>query len=60
MDATNVSAVARHLFATHGAKAIADAARKAASCLQAGDEKQARTWQRVEAVLREMQGPRQS
>lgn len=60
MDATNVSAVARHLFATHGAKAIADAVCKAASCRQAGDEKQARTWQRVEAVLREMQGPRQS
>jgi hypothetical protein len=60
MNATNVSALARHLFETEGAKAIAQAAHKAASFEQAGDKEQANMWQRVEAVLREMRGPRQS
>jgi hypothetical protein len=60
MNATNVSALARHLFETQGAKAIAEAAQKALRFAQAGDEEQARTWRRVEAVLREMRGPRQS
>ena len=60
MNTTDISALARHLFSTQGAKAIADAARKAESFRQAGDEEQARTWERVEEALREMRGPRQS
>lgn len=60
MDMTNVSALARHLFETQGAKAIAQAAHIAAEFERAGDRSQAKTWQRVEAVLREMRGPRQS
>ena len=60
MNTTDASALARHLFATRGAKAIADAAQKAESCRANGDEEQAKTWQRVETVLREMRGPRQS
>ena len=60
MNTTDISALARHLFATQGAKAIAEAAQKAASFRQAGDAEQAKTWQRVEAVLREMRGPQQS
>jgi hypothetical protein len=60
MNATESSALARHLFATQGAKSIAQAAQKAASCRETGDEEQARTWERVEAVLREMRGPHQS
>jgi hypothetical protein len=60
MNATEVSAFARHLFDTEGAKAIAQAAQKAAHFEQSGDKAQAKTWQRVEAVLREMRGPRQS
>lgn len=60
MEITNVSALARHLFETQGAKAIAQAAQKAADFERAGDEEQAKTWHRVEAVLREMRGPRQS
>lgn len=59
-DLTSVSALARHLFETQGAKAIAHAAQKAAHFERAGDEAQAKTWHRVEAVLREMRGPRQS
>ncbi len=60
MNATDISALARHLFATQGAKAIADAAQKAESFGKAGDGEQAKIWQRVEAVLREMRGPHQS
>jgi hypothetical protein len=60
MNATDISALARHLFATQGAKAIAEAAQKAASFREAGDAEQAKIWQRVEAVLREMRGPQQS
>jgi len=60
MDATDISGFARHLFTTQGAKAIAEAAQKAAAYRKAGDEEQTKFWQRVEAVLREMRGPHQS
>ena len=60
MNASDISALAHQLFATQGAKAIAQAAQKAESCRQAGDEEQAKTWLRVEAVLREIRGARQS
>ena len=60
MDMTNVSALARHLFETQGTKAISQAAHMAAEFERAGDREQAKTWHRVEAVLREMRGPRQS
>ena len=60
MNTAEVSAVAHHLFETQGAKAIAEAAQKAASFQDAGDEEQAKFWRRVEAVLREIRGPRQS
>jgi hypothetical protein len=60
MNAPDITAFARHLFTTQGAKAIAEAAQKAAACRDAGDREQARMWQRVEETLREMRGPRQS
>ena len=60
MNTADISAIARHLFATQGAKAIAEAAQKARAFQDAGDEEQAKTWQRVENVLREMRGPHQS
>jgi hypothetical protein len=60
MNATDISAFARHLLDTQGAKAIADAAQKAAFFEQSGDAEQARLWQRVESVLRELRGPHQS
>jgi hypothetical protein len=59
MNTTDVSALARHLYETQGAKAIAEAARRAESYRSAGDTQQANTWRRVEEVLREMRGPRQ-
>ena len=60
MSAADISALAHHLFEKEGAKAIAVAAQKAASFESAGDQEQAKTWRRVEAVLREMRGPRES
>lgn len=60
MQSTDVSALARHLFETHGPKAIAEAAQKAVDFEKAGDREQAKAWRRVEGVLREMRGPRES
>jgi hypothetical protein len=60
MSSAEISAVARHLFETQGAKAIAEAARKAAALEDAGDSEQAHFWRRVEAVLLEIRGPRQT
>jgi len=60
MNATEISALARHLFETQGPKAIAVAAQKATSFEEAGDEEQAKIWRRVRAVLQEMQGPHES
>jgi hypothetical protein len=60
MNTTDISAIARHLFATQGPQAIAEAAQKAAHFREAGDGEQAKMWERVESVLREMRGPHQS
>lgn len=60
MDRVDISAIARHLFETQGAKGIAEAAQKAELLEKAGDWEQAKTWRRVEEVLREMRGPHQS
>lgn len=60
MNAADISALARHLYETQGAKAIAAAAQKAASFRNAGDKEQAKTWLRVETVLLEMRGPNES
>lgn len=60
MNASDISAVAHHLFETQGAKAIAEAAQNADAFVKAGDKEQAALWQRVEAVLRELRGPYQS
>ena len=60
MNPGDISAIARHLFDTQGAKSIAHAAQQAASFETAGDGEQSKMWRRVEAVLREMQGPRES
>lgn len=56
----DISAVAHHLFETLGAKAVAEAAQKAASFDKAGDEDQAKFWRRVQAALQEMRGPKES
>lgn len=60
MNAADISAVAHHLLETHGAKAMAEAAQKAASFEDAGNKEQAKFWRRVEAVVSEMRGPKES
>lgn len=60
MNALDISTLAHQLFAAQGAKAIAEAAQKAESCRQAGDAEQAKIWERVESVLRDLRGARQS
>jgi hypothetical protein len=60
MNTANISALARHLYEAHGAKAIAEAAQKAAAFDSKGDKEQAQVWREVKAVLSEMQGPRES
>ena len=60
MNAADISAIARHLFETQGARAVAEAAQKAASFEKKGDKEQSETWRRVEAVLWEMRGPHES
>jgi hypothetical protein len=52
--------VAQHLFESEGPKAIAQAAQTASAFEQAGDQEQAEFWRRIEGVLREMRGPRQT
>ena len=59
MNTADISALARHLYDSEGAKAIAEAAQKAASSQKSGDREQARMWQRVEGALREMRGAHQ-
>lgn len=60
MITNEISALARQLYATQGARAIAEAAQNAERCTQRGDDEEARLWQRVESVLREMRGPIQT
>lgn len=60
MNSTDISTLARQLFAVQGAKAIAEAAQKAESSRRAGDAEQAKIWERVEGALREMRGPSQT
>lgn len=60
MNTTDVINVARHLLQTQGHRAIAEAAREVQSCESSGDTERAKFWTRVEAVLQEMRGPRQT
>ena len=60
MDATDIQSYARQLFEAHGAQAIVEAARKAATFEQGNDHDQARTWRRIEAALILMRGPRET
>lgn len=60
MKTQDLATVARHLFETQGPQAIAEAAQKAADFEQAGDPQQAEFWHRVENLLREARGPRQT
>jgi len=60
MNSTDISTLARELFAAQGAKAIAEAAQKADLLRRAGDVEAAKIWERVEGALRELRGQHQS
>ncbi len=60
MLATVIEEHARKLRDALGNKAIAEAAQKAKAFEQQGDTEQAKDWRRIEAALREMQGPHAS
>jgi len=57
MQAIDVQEYARKLRDARGDLAIPDAAQKARDFEQQGDTKQAQDWRRIEAALRQMQGP---
>lgn len=60
MHAVEIEETARKLMDAHGAKALAEAAQKAAALERAGDKAQADDWRRVEAALRHLRGPHAS
>ena len=60
MQAMDIQEQARRLREARGDLALAQAAQKARDCEQHGDTTQAETWRRIEAALRQMQGPRVS
>jgi len=60
MKQTELVEHARKLWEAHGAKSIAEAAQKAVALEKAGRNNLARNWRRIEAILLEMRGPRQS
>ncbi|MBI1386302.1 MAG: hypothetical protein GC150_15455 [Rhizobiales bacterium] len=60
MHATEILEHARKLFDVRGNKAIADAAQKAVELQRNGRPDAAKDWRRIEAALRQMQGPHES
>ena len=60
MQTVEIHDYARQLWEAHGLKAIAEAAQKARSFEERGESERARNWRRIEAVLLDMRGPRQS
>lgn len=60
MKAGEIQNYARQLFEQHGSKAIAEAAQKALSFEEAGDDAQARTWRQIELALKERRGAHES
>jgi hypothetical protein len=60
MQAMVIQEHARKLRDAHGDEALAQAAQKAAAFEQQGNAEEAKTWRRIEAALRVMQGPRVS
>ncbi len=60
MEATKIHEYARELKEAHGPRALQEAAQKAVDYERQGDKQQADTWRRIEAALKEMQGPHES
>lgn len=60
MHAVEIQDHARKLMTAHGTRALVEAAQKAKAYEEAGDKDQAKDWRRIEAALRQMQGPHAS
>ena len=60
MEAVQIHEYARQLWEAHGIKAIAEAAQRARNFEERGESERACNWRRIEAMLLEMRGPRQS
>lgn len=60
MKASEIQSYARQLFEQQGPKAIVEAAQKAQSFEEAGDEAQAQTWRQIELALKERRGAHES
>ena len=60
LQETDIHDLARRLMEAHGAKAIAEAAQKAANLEQEGKKEEAETWRHIEQALKMMQGPHES
>ncbi len=57
MQETEIQDYARQLLDAHGDKALAEAAQKACSYEEKGDNEEAETWRRIEAAIKLMRGP---
>lgn len=57
LGALHIQSIARELWDTHGAKAIAEAAQKAQAFEAVGNQTQGQTWRRIEHALKQMSGP---
>ena len=60
MQEIDIHDYARQLLEAHGDKAVAEAAQKARTLEQQGNNEQAETWRHIEAALKLMRGPRES
>ena len=59
MREIEIQEYARQLLEAHGDKAVVEAAQKACSFENRGDQEEAKTWRHVEAALKMMRGPHQ-
>ncbi len=60
MQESDVHVYARQLWKARGQKAIAEAAHQALEFEKKHDREQAERWRRIEAILMQMRGPRQT
>lgn len=60
MQEIDIHDYARQLLEAHGDKAVAEAAQKARTLEQQGNNEQAETWRHIEAALKLMRGPHES
>jgi hypothetical protein len=60
MEVAHIQSYARQVYEAQGAKAIAEAAQKAAAFERRGEKEEAQTWRRIEAALILLRRPRET